>query len=112
MSVVGAVGIMGAVMLATRNRRLVRRRALGVPIGLMCHLVLDGSFTRVDSFWWPVSGLSFAPGQIPEISHLGLSLFLELVGVGVAVWAYRLFDLQNPVKRQRLLHEGRLDLPT
>ncbi|CAN5731613.1 hypothetical protein BH10ACT1_BH10ACT1_00160 [soil metagenome] len=111
-SVIGAVGIMGAVMLATRNRRLVRRRALGVPIGLMAHLVLDCSFTRTDVFWWPLTGSTFGRGQIPELSHPAVSLVLELVGVGVAVWAYRLFGLQDPVKRRRLLHDGRLDLPT
>lgn len=110
-SVVGAVGIMGLVMLATRNRRLLRRRALGVPIGLMCHLVLDGSFTRTDVFWWPISGTAFASGQIPELSHWGASLVLELVGIAVAVWAYRLFDLQDPAKRQRLRDDGRLELP-
>lgn len=111
-SVVGAVAIIAAVMLATRNRRLIRRRLLGVPIGLMCHLVLDGSFARTDVFWWPVSGTDFASGQIPELSHLGVSLALELVGVAVAVWAWRLFGLDQPARRSRLVRDGRLDLPT
>jgi hypothetical protein len=111
-SVVGAVAVLGAVMVATRNRRLVRRRLLGIPIGIMCHLVLDGSFTRTDSFWWPVSGWSFAPGQIPELSHLGVSIALELVGIGVAVWGYRTFGLDDPAKRARFVHDGRLDLPS
>lgn len=111
-SVVGAGGIMAAVVLATRNRRLVRRRLLGVPIGLMCHLVLDGSFTRTDVFWWPVSGTAFASGQIPELSHLGVSLVLELVGIGVAIWAWGLFGLREPVNLRRFVHAGRLDLPT
>lgn len=111
-SVVGAVALLGLVMLATSRRRLVRRRLLGVPIGLMCHLVLDGSFTRTDVFWWPVSGVAFADGQIPEIDHLVLSLVLEVVAVAVGVWAWRLFDLADPAKRARLLADGRLDLPT
>ncbi len=102
---------MAVVMLATRSHRLVRRRLLGVPIGLMCHLILDGSFTRTNVFWWPLPGAGFAAGQIPEFSHLGVSLILELVGVGVAVWAWKLFGLDDPVKRQRFLAEGRLDLP-
>ncbi|MCU1497051.1 MAG: hypothetical protein JWM47_1004 [Acidimicrobiales bacterium] len=110
-SIVGAVGIMGLVMVATRNRRLVRRRLLGIPIGLMCHLVLDGSFTLTDVFWWPISGTAFAPGQIPELSHLGLSLVLEVLGIAVAVWAYRRFGLDDPAKRHRFVADGRLDLP-
>ncbi len=110
-SVVGAVAIMGVVMVATRNSRLLRRRLLGVPIGLMCHLVLDGSFARTDVFWWPVSGFDFAPGQIPELSHLAASLVLEVVGVAVAVWSWRLFGLHDPARRRRLRDHGRLDLP-
>lgn len=108
-SMVGAVAVLAVVMVATRNRRLVRRRYLGVPIGLMCHLVLDGSFTDTETFWWPLSGWSFAPGQIPALEHLGLSLVLEVVGVGLAVWAWRLFGLQDPVRRTRFLADGRLE---
>lgn len=110
-SVVGAVGIMAVVMLATRSRRLLRRQLLGVPIGLMCHLILDGSFSRTDVFWWPLFGSGFASGQIPEFSHLAISVVLELAGVAVAIWAWKLFGLHDPVKRQRFLTEGRLDLP-
>jgi hypothetical protein len=111
-SVVGAVALLGLVMMATSGRRLLRRRLLGVPIGLMCHLVLDGSFTRTDIVWWPVGGWAFAPGPIPELDRLGLSLVLELAGVAVAVWAWRLFGLDDPAKRQRFVSQGRLDLPT
>jgi hypothetical protein len=111
-SVVGAVGVLVAVVLATPRRRLLRRRLLGVPIGLMCHLVLDGSFTRTDVFWWPMGGWAFAPGQIPELSHLGVSLVLEAIGIAVAVWAWRLFRLGEPAVRQRFVDDGRLELPT
>ena len=98
-SVVGAVGIMGLVMVVTRSRRRLRRQLLGVPIGLMCHLVLDGSFARTSVFWWPVSGPAFTSGQIPEFAHLGVSLVLELAGIGVAWWAWRLFGLSDPMAR-------------
>lgn len=110
-SVVGAVAVLGLVMAATTGRRLLRRRLLGIPIGMMCHLVLDGSFTRTASFWWPLSGVDFSTGQIPEVAHLGASLVLELVGVAVAVWAWRLFRLDDPEVRSRFLADGRLDLP-
>jgi hypothetical protein len=111
-SMVGAVALLALVMAATTRRRVLRRRLLGIPIGVMCHLVLDGSFTRTDVFWWPVAGLAFAPGQIPELERLGLSLVLEVVGIGVAVWAWRLFGLDHPANRRRLLTDGRLHLPT
>lgn len=111
-SVVGAVGVLCVVMLATRNRRLIRRRLLGIPIGLFCHLVLDGSFTRTETFWWPLAGTEFASGQLPELSHLGVSLVLEVVGVALAFWAWRLFGLGDLATRRRFIEDGRLTLPT
>jgi len=111
-SIVGPALVLGVAMVATRGRRrLLRRRVLGVPIGMMCHLVLDGSFARTDVFWWPFTGWAFAEGQIPEWSHLGVSVVLELAGIAIAVWAWRLFGLDRPEARRRFLHEGRLDLP-
>lgn len=110
-SVVGAVVVLGVLMLATRRRRLLRRRLLGIPIGMMAHLVLDGAFTVTVAFWWPLAGLDFADQQIPEWEHLGISLVLEVVGIAVGVWAWRWFGLDDPVKRQRFISDGRLDVP-
>lgn len=110
-SLTGAVVALGVAMLATRGRRLLRRRVLGIPIGLMAHLVLDGSFADPSTFWWPFAGVAFADGQIPEWERLGVSLVLEVVAVGVAVWAWRLFGLDDEARRRRFVHEGRLDLP-
>lgn len=111
-SLLGAVAVLAVVMLATRRRRLLRRRLLGIPIGMMAHLVLDGAFMVTDVFLWPFTGTAFADQQIPEVEHLGLSLVLEVVAIGVAVWAWRLFGLEDPAARSRFWHEGRLDLPT
>ena len=111
-SVVGAMGLLVIIMLATRRRRILRRRLLGIPIGMLCHLVLDGSFTRTAVFWWPLAGTARPSGQIPEWSHLGLSLVLEVIGIALAVWAWRLLGLSAPAARERFRTEGRLDLPT
>lgn len=108
-SMAGAVALLVAVMVATRRRRLLRRRLLGLPIGVMAHLILDGSFTDVAVFGWPFRGWSFARGPIPELTHLGLSLLLEVVGVALGFWAWRRFDLDDPVARQRFVASGRLD---
>lgn len=110
-SVVGAVAVLTVVMLGTRRRRLLRRSLLGLPIGLMCHLVLDGSFTSTEVFWWPVTGFGFAPGQIPEVGHLWASLALELVGIAIGVWAWGQVGLSDAGARARFLDQGRLDLP-
>lgn len=111
-SVVGVAALLGLLMLATRHRRLLRRRLLGLPIGMMAHLVLDGAFTRTAAFWWPFAGLAFDDGQIPEWSHLGASLALELLGLAVGWWAWRWFGLDQPEARRRFLTDGRLDVPT
>ena len=111
-SVVGAVVALGVLMLATRHRRLLRRRLLGIPIGMMAHLVLDGAFAITKVFWWPLAGTSFGSGQIPEWDHLGVSLLLELLGIAVGVWAYRWFGLDDPARRERFLRDGRLDVPS
>jgi hypothetical protein len=110
-SVVGAVVILVVVMAATRHRRLLRRRLLGIPIGMMAHLVLDGAFAVTAVFWWPLAGTDFTDQQIPEWSHLGLSLVLEVLGIAVGVWAWRWFGLDDPRRRDRFLHDGRLDVP-
>lgn len=110
-SVVGAVLVLGVLMLCTRKRRLLRRRLLGIPIGMMAHLVLDGAFMVTAVFWWPVAGFAFADQQIPEWEHLTASLVLEVVGIAVGVWAWRWFGLDDPVKCERFLSDGRLDVP-
>ena len=110
-SVVGAVAVLVVVMALTPRRRILRRRLLGIPIGLMAHLVFDGSFASTEIFWWPVAGTDFAAGQIPELKNPGRSLLLELVGIGLALWAWRVFDLADPTRREKLRTTGRLDLP-
>lgn len=108
-SVVGAMAILVVIMVATPKRRILRRRLLGIPIGIMCHLVLDLSFALTAVFWWPLGGLGRPSGQIPELDHLGLSIVLELIGWVVAWWAWRAFGLGDAARRQRFLDDGRLE---
>lgn len=109
-TLVAAVALLGVVMLATQKRRLVRRRWIGLPIGLLMHLVLDGIWTRASVFWWPVFGWSFGDDGVPEVGRpLAIILLLEAVGVGCLVWAWRTFDLDQPGPRRRFLRTGRLD---
>lgn len=109
-TLLGAVVLMAVVMLTTQKRRLIRRRLLGIPIGLFVHLVLDGSWTRAELFWWPAFGFDFGPSRLPEFDRpLIVGVVLELLGVGAAVWAYRRYDLSDPLKRDRLIQTGQLD---
>jgi hypothetical protein len=103
------VGLLALVMLATQHRRLVRRRFISLPIGLLMHLVLDGIWTRAEVFWWPFFGVSFPPGGLPELERpLGVGLALELVGIGCLVWCWRTFGFSDRRERDRFLRTGHL----
>ena len=108
-SLLAPTAVLLVVMLATRQRRLVRRRWLGLPIGMYMHLVLDLAFTRTDTFWWPFLSRSFTPGDSPELSRGVWSVVLEVIGIAVGVWAYRRFGLGDPQRRRRFIHTGQLD---
>lgn len=101
--------VLGVVMLATRGRRLRRRQWLGLPIGMYLHLVLDLAFTRSETFWWPFLGWDLGAGTSFELDRGVWSLVMELVAVGVGVWAYRRFGLADPDRRRRFLRTGQLD---
>jgi hypothetical protein len=102
------VAVLTVVMLATMGRRLVRRRLLGVPIGMFFHLVLDGTWASASLFWWPAFGFSFAELAVPEASSIGVRLILEVVGLAIGVVAYRRYGLDEPDKRNRLIRTGHL----
>jgi hypothetical protein len=109
-TLVGAVGALVVVMVATVGRRLVRRALLGVPIGLFLHLVLDGTWTDRDLFWWPAFGASFERDTVPELDRpLVAIVALELVGVAVGWWAWRRYGLDDAANRRRLITTGNLD---
>ncbi|MEZ5238211.1 MAG: hypothetical protein R2716_04480 [Microthrixaceae bacterium] len=101
--------VLTVVMLATRRRRLVRRRWLGLPIGMYLHLVLDAVFNVPETFWWPFLGLSFGSDASPEVSRGWWSLVLEVAGLLLALWAYRRFGLADPGRRSKFLTTGQLD---
>jgi len=109
-SLVASVAVLAAVMLATRGRRLVRRRWIGLPIGMMMHLVLDGIWARAEVFWWPFFGFGFPAEAVPELDRsVVVPLLLEAVGVACLVWVYRGFGLSDPARRAELLRTGQLD---
>jgi len=102
------VVLMAAIMAATTGRRLLRRRLLGIPIGLFFHLVLDGTWASTALFWWPVFGWSFAGLEVPEATGLGFRILLEVAAVGLAAFAWRRYGLADPAARARLLRSGHL----
>lgn len=108
-TVIGSVGVMTLVMMATRGRRLLRRRLLVLPIGMFLHLVFDGMWAHTSTFWWPIGGLEFTPGGLPSIERGLLNVALEAAGLVVLVWAWKRFDLRDVERRSLFLRTGRLD---
>lgn len=108
-SLVAPTVLLVVVMLATRGRRLVRRRWLGLPIGWYLHLVLDFAWTGTETFWWPFLGLGLGGADSFELARGWWSLLLDGVAVLVGVWAYRRFGLEDPARRSRFVRTGQLD---
>lgn len=105
----GSVAVFAAVVVVTRGRRLVARRAIGLPIGLLLHLVLDGTWLSSSLFWWPFGGgRPLGRGRIPEFDHLATSVVLEVVGVVCALFLVRRFELARPDRRREFVRTGRL----
>lgn len=107
-SLLVAVAVLTVIMLATTGRRLVRRRLLGIPIGLMAHLVFSGAWADTDAFWWPLAGLALSDAEPPELARGGLSILLELAGVALALWWVHRVGLDDRAAQAEFRRTGRL----
>lgn len=109
-TLLGSVALLSVVMLVTVGSRLRRRRLLGVPIGTFVFLVVSGSWTRTELFWWPVAGLDgIAAAPLPEFDRpLAVLVLFELLGICAVVWLVHRCELTRPENRRKLLSSGRL----
>jgi membrane-bound metal-dependent hydrolase YbcI (DUF457 family) len=108
-SVTCSVVLLVGVMLATRGRRLLRRRLLAVPIGTFCHLVLDAMWARSVTFWWPFLGRSFDGDGLPSLDRpVALLVVLEVAGAVALAWCWARFRLGEADRRADFLRTGRL----
>ena len=108
-SVVVAFALLTAVMLVTvgRGRRDVRRRVLAVPIGVLLHLVWDGSFASTDVFWWPFTG-SWGDVEAGSVARGWWNVPLELGGLAMVAWLGRRCGLGDEARRRRFWTTGQL----
>jgi len=96
------------VMLGTIGRRLRRRRLLGLPIGLFFHLVLDGSWTSSELFWWPAFGAELGEPSVTETASIAVWIGLEVVAAIVGYFAIRRYGLANKRAASKFLKSGHL----
>jgi hypothetical protein len=97
------------IMVATTRGTPRRRMWLGLPIGMILHLVFDGAWGDTEVFWWPLFGPSFDDAPLPEAARGWWSLVLEAVGLALCVWLWRHNRLGDRDRRRRFLRDGRLD---
>lgn len=103
-----SLALLAIVMVATIGRRAARRRWLGLPIGTMLHLVVDGAWTNTRVFGWPLGGWSFGAADLPAVARGWWNGPLELLGLAVLVWFWRRAGLAEPARRRELARSGRL----
>lgn len=102
-------GVMAIIMIAATGKRLVQRRWLGLAIGLLLHLVFDGTWRLTTLFWWPAFGTELEVGHAPSLPPWPLTILMELIGIGVLVWAWRRFGFSDDGRRDRFIRTGQLD---
>ncbi len=107
-SLSGAAVLLVAVMVGARGQRLVQRRLLGLPIGVLMHLVLDGAWADTHGFWWPFLGPSWSSSPLPELGRGGFDVVLELAGAAACWWGWRRFRLDEPDRRRLFVQTGRV----
>ena len=107
-SLTGAAALLVGVMVGGRGQRLVQRRLLGLPIGVLIHLVLDGAWADTHGFWWPVLGTSWSTSELPELGRGGFNLVLELIGALACWWGWRRFRLGEADRRRLFVQTGRV----
>jgi hypothetical protein len=99
---------LGLVLLVARGERLRQRALLGIPIGMLLFLVLDGAWGATTAFWWPFLGTDVEALDWPGRPWPVL-LVQEVVGVIALLWCWARFGLSDPGRRSRFLTTGQLD---
>jgi hypothetical protein len=107
-----SVVLLGVVMVVSIGRRQLRKLLLGLPIGMLLHLVFDGAWANTAVFWWPFTGTSVGDEPLPSAQRGWWNVPLEAVGLLLIVWIWRRAGLADAARRRAVLRTGRLFDPT
>ncbi len=109
-SLAAPVCLLVVVMATTVGRRRARRRWLALPIGVFWHLVFDGAWLTVAVFGWPLvdPGALHTHQLFVAARPLWLNAALEVAGLLLLVWLWRVYGLHAPEARRSFARTGRL----
>jgi hypothetical protein len=76
---------------------------------MFLHLVLDGTWSSAERFWWPAFGWELPSPAVPETAGpIALRMLAEVLAVALAVWAWRRYELATSDNWRRLVRHGHL----
>ena len=82
-----AVAAMAVVMAATGRGSPTRRALVMLPIGMLLHLLLHGTFAEREIFWWPAFGSEFPEGGL--FPTWQVAVIREVLGALALIWFLR-----------------------
>ncbi|MEY3360812.1 MAG: hypothetical protein RL531_531 [Actinomycetota bacterium] len=104
------VALLAATMVGTIGRsRLLRRRLLCLPIGVLAGLLLSGAFLHDEVFLWPFIGDGF--GSVSLWPPLTVLVLAEGIGIACCGWIWSRCGLADAGRRSVFLRTGRLTEP-
>lgn len=121
-SVTASVAVLLVVVLVTQRGGAARQRWLALPIGMFLHLVFDGAFSSTLVFWWPAREVvynlfssepvgwfaAFDGAQLPSVERGAFNVVLEVAGLLLVAWLWRVHGLSDPGVRRGFVRTGRL----
>jgi hypothetical protein len=110
-SVTFSVALLAVLMLATPGRKPMRKMLLGLPVGILLHLVFTGAWTDTRVFWWPLFGFGFEDAPHPIARRGWWNVPLELIGLGLCWWIVQRAELRRADRRACFRRTGQLALP-
>ncbi|MCA1709884.1 MAG: metal-dependent hydrolase, partial [Actinobacteria bacterium] len=113
-SILAVVVVAVAVLLVTKGA--TRLSVFGLAVGWLLHLVADGMWLAPETFLWPAFGGSFSASPVEPygwdlLAHPGAHLGTwvgEIVGLAALLYLAAAFELGDPDRRRRFLHDGLL----
>ena len=107
------------VLAVTRRGTALRKGLIGLVVGTLVHLVLDGAWADPEALWWPLFGFDF-PQRVPaSLAPLLRDMASdwrvwvgEAVGLLYLVYVWWVYLREEGAVRRFMAEDGRLPMPT